>query len=75
MPIYEYLCGKCNLKFEQLVRTMDAQARFACPKCGSEKTARTLSVFAVGTESGKSAGDMPSCGRCGGAPGSCGMPD
>src|SRR5947208_6584102 len=48
VPIYEYTCQKCNSKFEQLVRSMGAEAKFACPECGSQKTARTLSVFAVG---------------------------
>ena len=74
MPIYEYTCEKCNNKFEQLVRSMSGETKFACPKCGSSKTARTLSVFAVGAESGKSqSADAPMCGRCGGPPGSCGL--
>ena len=48
--------------------------KVACPKCKSTKTARALSVFAVGAEGPKSSGgDTPMCGRCGGAPGSCGM--
>jgi putative FmdB family regulatory protein len=77
MPIYEYTCQACNTKFEQLVRTMSGgDAKFDCPKCGSPKTARALSVFAVSSESARGGGgsdDAPSCGRCGGAPGSCGM--
>jgi putative FmdB family regulatory protein len=74
VPIYEYTCQKCNSKFEQLVRTMSGESKFACPQCGSQRTARTLSVFAVGAESGKAqAASAPMCGRCGGAPGSCGM--
>ena len=72
MPIYEYTCGNCEAKFEELARSMTAEAKVKCPECGSPKTARALSVFAVGSESPKSsAGDAPSCGRCGGAPGSC----
>jgi len=73
MPIYEYTCQKCNKKFEQLVRSMSDNSKFKCPGCGSEKTAKTLSVFAVGAEGAKSSGDAPMCGRCGGAPGSCAM--
>jgi putative FmdB family regulatory protein len=72
MPIYEYTCQKCSSKFEQLVRSMSGQQKAPCPKCGSEKTARTLSVFAVGAESAKATA-APTCGRCGGAPGSCAM--
>jgi len=75
MPLYEYACRACNTKFEQLVRTMDRDDQFKCPKCGSVKTARALSVFAVGAEgAAKSSGssDGPMCGRCGG-PGPCAM--
>ena len=74
VPIYEYACQGCSQKFEQLVRSMSKSQKFKCPNCGSEKTARTLSVFAVGAESSKSSAssDAPICGRCGG-PGPCAM--
>lgn len=73
MPIYEYTCEQCHARFEQLVRTMGSAEKFNCPKCGSQKTARTLSVFAVGAEQSRSgASDAPMCGRCGG-PGPCAM--
>ena len=76
MPIYEYTCEKCHQKFDHLARTMSGDHKVACPECGSPKTARALSVFAVGGESGgkSSASEQdPMCGRCGQAPGSCGM--
>ena len=75
MPIYEYACRDCNNRFEQLVRTMSGDDKFKCPECGSAKTARALSVFAVKAEAGKSSSarpDAPMCGRCGG-PGPCAM--
>ena len=74
MPIYEYTCQSCQTKFDQLVRTMNGAEKQKCPKCGSTQTARSLSVFAVGTESAKSSAssDAPMCGRCGG-PGPCAM--
>ena len=74
MPIYEYTCQQCETKFEQLVRTMNGSEKIKCPRCGSGKTARALSVFAVGAEGAKSsaASDAPMCGRCGG-PGPCAM--
>jgi putative FmdB family regulatory protein len=77
MPIYEYSCKSCEEKFEKLVRTMSEREAIACPQCGSTKTARALSVFAVGAESsGKSSSagtEGPGmCGRCGG-PGPCAM--
>ena len=76
MPIYEYSCQQCGQRFEQLVRSMSSADKFKCPKCGSAKTARALSVFAVGAEGAKatSGDDAPMCGRCGG-PGPCAMDD
>ena len=79
MPIYEYTCKSCNAKFEQLVRSMSAaegngsKAKVKCPDCGSPQTARALSVFAVSSDTGRSPSAAPTCGRCGGAPGSCQM--
>jgi putative FmdB family regulatory protein len=73
VPLYEYTCSKCGDKFEQLVRSMKAaDDPVECPKCGSKQTARSLSVFAVSSSAGSSS-DAPTCGRCGGAPGSCAM--
>jgi putative FmdB family regulatory protein len=77
VPIYEYTCKNCDAKFEQLQRTMtslDDAPKVKCPTCGSSKTARALSVFAVGAEGGaespSSSGAPGMCGRCGG-PGPC----
>ena len=73
MPIYEYTCAACNAKFEQLQRSMSNEIKPKCPECGSAQTNRALSLFAVGAESSKASAssDVPMCGRCGGAPGSC----
>jgi putative FmdB family regulatory protein len=72
MPIYEYACKQCDMRFEKLVRSMSSSEKIECPKCGSTKTARALSVFAVGAQSAtKNVSAPPMCGRCGGAPGSC----
>jgi putative FmdB family regulatory protein len=76
MPIYEYACKSCNQSFEHLQRTMTDGPKPPCPECGSKQTARKLSVFAVAsdTHASSSNSDAPStCGRCGGAPGSCAM--
>jgi putative FmdB family regulatory protein len=76
VPIYEYQCKQCGDKFEKLVRSMSSTDAVRCPECGSEQTARALSVFAVAgegaTKSGGGGDDSPMCGRCGG-PGPCGM--
>jgi len=74
MPIYEYNCTACDAKFERLIKSMSSSQSVACPKCGSKKTSRSLSVFAVGADPAKtsSSDSQGMCGRCGG-PGPCGM--
>jgi putative FmdB family regulatory protein len=64
MPMYEYVCMKCEEHFEELVRG-DEEVR--CPQCGAADVSRQLSTFSfVGTagQTGASGG-----GCCGG---SCG---
>ncbi len=77
MPIYEYTCGACQARFDQLQRTMSSAAddpRPACPECGSPQTSRSLSVFAVAADTAGRSDAAPAgmCG-CGKVPGSCGM--
>ena len=40
MPIYEFECGDCGVRFEELV---GAEVTAPCPACGSEQTRRLLS--------------------------------
>jgi putative FmdB family regulatory protein len=40
VPIYEFRCGSCGTRFEELV-ARDASA--ACPSCGSREVERLLS--------------------------------
>ncbi|HEY6767774.1 MAG TPA: zinc ribbon domain-containing protein [Candidatus Sulfotelmatobacter sp.] len=79
MPIFEYICQKCNHQFEALVYG-DQKAQ--CPKCHAGKLAPQLSVFAVSTKgsyasSSSSARPAGACGSCGDprGPGACSMPD
>jgi len=60
MPIYEYKCRDCGLKFEELVYTDSAEVR--CRNCGSEKAERLLSGFAT---SGSGSGSSGSCSGSG----------
>jgi putative FmdB family regulatory protein len=77
MPIYEFECSACEKSFDHLAKSMnDHDVAVACPECGSKKTARRMSVFAVASGSGpahQTASSPPSgmCG-CGRVPGSCG---
>jgi putative FmdB family regulatory protein len=48
VPIYEYQCSDCQCEFETLVRK---GAVPACPKCGSSKLERQISLPAIKSES------------------------
>ena len=45
MPIYEYLCGKCESRFEALVK--GPKQKVSCEKCGSKKVSRKYTVFGL----------------------------
>jgi putative FmdB family regulatory protein len=70
MPIYEFVCMKCESHFEELVGVNAADP--PCPDCGASRVARQLSVFAAhgGTAEQPSFGGPVSGGGCCG--GSCG---
>lgn len=63
MPIYEYICSNCKLKFE-LLRAMSQSGDSAlCPGCGSSAQ-RALSLFSRSSE-GSSASEISSaCSTC-----------
>ena len=42
MPIYEYLCEKCQHEFEREQRIKDAPVK-TCPKCRSRRVKRLIS--------------------------------
>ncbi len=56
MPVYEYQCGKCDEKFEQLVRT--GREKAACPRCRGRKLKKLFSIFGIGMPGG-SMGGLP----------------
>jgi putative FmdB family regulatory protein len=41
MPIYEYMCDKCQKEFEELI--LGAEKGAICPECGSQETRKMLS--------------------------------
>lgn len=49
MPLYEYQCGSCGCRFEELVSASDPKAP-ACPACKSADVARILSPVCGRTE-------------------------
>lgn len=49
MPVYEYQCGQCSLRFEQFFTSMRSAASAPtpeCVECGSPDTRRCISQFA-----------------------------
>lgn len=80
MPVYEYVCDKCDARMELLRKMSDADAPVQCEKCGSTKVARVHSVFNAGGTTPVGAGAPasghrhgPGCGHCGNPYGSCSM--
>jgi putative FmdB family regulatory protein len=65
MPIYEYVCGECEERFEKLVRAWGEAV--ACPSCRSEDVEKQLSSFAFAGADGfrPSGGGGCGCGRGG----------
>ncbi|HMH02256.1 MAG TPA: zinc ribbon domain-containing protein [Terriglobales bacterium] len=77
MPIFEYVCERCEHEFEALLYGSEKPQ---CPKCHSKKLTAQLSVFAVaakGASSSPSTNPAGGCGTCGDprGPGSCSLPD
>jgi putative FmdB family regulatory protein len=63
MPLYEYGCQECGQQLELLVT---ASSQPACPKCGSEKLTKLLSIVAAPTRNGASGeSNAKPSGSCG----------
>ena len=68
MPIYEYVCSECGLKFELLCPLSQANQGASCPRCHNSAK-RVFSTFASfsESESGETtplAGTGSSCASC-----------
>src|SRR2546423_13828546 len=70
MPIYEYLCDKCETRFERIV--INKQQEISCPKCASKKATIQLSVFATANGSSNGSSAKSSSSSSGGGGGGCG---
>jgi putative FmdB family regulatory protein len=71
MPLYEYVCDRCETKFEMLRPTARMDDRASCPR-GHSSSKRVLSSFAALTKDafGESAPVSGTRG-CGGCAGGC----
>lgn len=53
VPIYEFRCGECGHRFEELCRFDEEGDSIKCPSCGHVGARRLISVFAAhGLENG-----------------------
>jgi putative FmdB family regulatory protein len=69
MPIYEYICGDCNTKFEALRSISKADEPISCKACESKNTSRKVTAAYAHSNGRAVAGSGPSCSGCSG--GSC----
>jgi putative FmdB family regulatory protein len=73
MPIHEYICQNCNLRFDYLVRAL--KESIACPRCKHKDLKRLISTFAFSSKdnqgnitsssSGCSGCTSQNCSTCG----------
>ncbi|RPJ10100.1 MAG: zinc ribbon domain-containing protein [Deltaproteobacteria bacterium] len=62
MPIYEYVCERCDHEFEKLV--FNSSEKIGCPKCESKKVSRKMSTFAFSCGGTFKSTASSSCGGC-----------
>jgi putative FmdB family regulatory protein len=68
MPIYEYQCGDCGVKFDALRSMSQADAPIACEGCSGNNTKRKVSAAFAHSSGGNGsrivAGGGSGCGSC-----------
>ncbi len=69
MPIYEYLCSDCGVKFDAFRSMKDADEPITCKNCLGKNTKRALSVFFASSEGRALTSKQKGCSGCSG--GSC----
>ena len=47
MPIYEYICKKCDEMFAVYQSINDGEKNTKCPECGSNKVKKIISAFSA----------------------------
>ncbi len=68
MPLYEYVCGDCQTRFEKYVRAFGEAVE--CPACASRTVEKQISSFAFAGVEGDFGSDGGGC--CGGGGCGCG---
>ena len=54
MPLFEYECQECRLRFELLRMTKEEENDLRCPQCGAADIVKLLSSFSSRSNSGGS---------------------
>jgi putative FmdB family regulatory protein len=70
MPLYEYVCEKCETRFERLRRISAIDDPATCPE-GHTGGRRVVSVFAALTKNSNGEANSLGGGGCGGCGGGC----
>jgi putative FmdB family regulatory protein len=63
MPIYEYFCSDCKIKFELLKPMSQSNQSASCPKCGGGAE-RVLSSFCRNSDGLEDSSGGSACGSC-----------
>ena len=66
MPIYEYRCSVCGEEFEKLIRSMSAAQEISCPRCGSRRVNKAISLFGGALSSSSGGLSDSACAPTGG---------
>lgn len=66
MPLYEYVCRRCDHAFEVLQRLGEDGRGLLCPACQSPQPVKQLSTFAGRSTSSAKAAPAGGRGACGG---------
>jgi len=66
MPIYEYRCRECGVKFEKWLRSMSSTEKVHCPRCGSHHVEKAVSLISKGGSSTSATLAGGSCAPAGG---------
>ena len=61
MPIYEYLCKRCNKKVELLIQ---GNTTPECPTCSSKDLEKQFSVFSASSSNNSASANNNQCQSC-----------
>jgi putative FmdB family regulatory protein len=63
MPIYEFVCRSCGLRFEALVR-LGKDGEVGCQACGGKEVRKLVSSFGIGGGGSRLKESSAGCSTC-----------